>query len=298
MLLTLRQWLTVAIVAMAVAIVACGQGDDAPVLPPATEDGGTVIEDTYIGTGNPGSDVVVALAQGGPMPFLVPEWELQEVLSPLDLEQVYLVNVHQAQTINAGAFIDQDITFAEAKAAGSESAAMLAAVVAHFKDQGKTVYVVGISFGAFMVQELLATQGNVADGYLIAVGRIDMPAEVWTEFSEGRAAGFVNGTEIVEFTIEEAGMGAGTPAGDRNMARLAAGLGHNRYSERLARIDMANVVYVFGTVDEQVGRLSDAEREFLSGRDANVIAYEGGHDTPAAVVRDALSRTLPPELLN
>ena len=63
---------------------------------------------------------------------------------------------------------------------------MLAAVVDHFQDQGKTVYVVGISFGAFVVQELLATQGNVAEGYLIVTGRIDMPDGIWTEFAEGR----------------------------------------------------------------------------------------------------------------
>ena len=35
---------------------------------------------------------------------------------------------------------------------------MLATLVDHFQAQGKVVYVVGISFGAFMVQELPATK--------------------------------------------------------------------------------------------------------------------------------------------
>ena len=150
--------------------------------------------------------------------------------------------------------------------------------------------------GAFIVQELLATQGNVADGYLIAVGRIDMPDGIWTEFAEGRTAGFVRGVEIVK----DAGDDASGAAGDvfhRNSARLAAGLGHHRYSQRLASVDMANVVYLYATLDEQVGRLAGAEVEFLTGRGARIIEPDGGHAIPPAVISDALTRLLenPPE---
>ena len=270
------------------------QARDAPEQPATDE---VAVEDTYIGVGNPAAEVVVVLAQGGPLLFLVGESQLREVARGLDLEQSYLVNVHQAQTIDAGAFAVEEISFDEAKAADSRSVAMLAAVVKHFQEQGKAVYVVGVSFGAFMVQELLATQGNVAEGYLIVVGRIDMPAAVWTEFAEGRAARFVDGTEVVALTLEEAGHRGGNQAAFRNMSRLAAGLGQHRYSERLAGVGMANVIYVSGTVDEQVGRLTDAERAFLAERGADLIEYEGGHGTPPAVVREAFSRLLPAGLL-
>ena len=255
------------------------------------------LEDTYGSFGNLDADTVVVVTQGGPVTFLLGPEELVEETGLLNPEQVQLVSVHQAQTLDPERFIAADISFDEAKAADAESVAMLADVVAHFKDQGKTVHVVGFSFGAFMVQELLATQGNIADGYLIKVGRIDMPEEVWTEFSEGRAVGFVDGVEIVKFDIAEAGMGGETPEADRNMARLAAGLGHKRYSQLLADVDMSNVVYVYGDADEQVGRLSDAEVAFLEGRSASVIAYEGGHATPAEVTQDAISRLVEPELL-
>ena len=255
------------------------------------------LEGTFGSFGNPEADTVVIVTQGGPVTFLLGPEVLVEEVGQLNPEQVQLVSVHQAQTLEPDRFIAADISFDDAKAADAASVAMLADVVAYFKDQGKTVHVVGFSFGAFMVQDLLATQGNIADGYLIKVGRVDMPDEVWTEFSEGRAVGFVDGVEIVKFDIADAGMGGETPEADRNMARLAAGLGHKRYTELLADVDLSNVVYVYGDVDEQVGRLSEAEVAFLESRSATVIEYEGGHATPADVTQDAISRLLAAELL-
>lgn len=263
---------------------------DVPAIPPE-------LEGTFGSFGNAEADTVVIVTQGGPVTFLLGPEVLVEEVGQLNPEQVQLVSVHQAQTLEPDRFIAADISFDDAKAADAASVAMLADVVAYFKDQGKTVHVVGFSFGAFMVQDLLATQGNIADGYLIKVGRVDMPDEVWTEFSEGRAVGFVDGVEIVKFDIADAGMGGETPEADRNMARLAAGLGHKRYTELLADVDLSNVVYVYGDVDEQVGRLSEAEVAFLESQSATVIEYEGGHATPAEVTQDAISRLLAAELL-
>lgn len=316
-------WLGIGIVALAVAAAACGSDERAApaetaTTVPATETptatavatateaaapspdasagGARSVEDLYVAVGNPDAGVVLVNTQGGPVPFLFSREQIPEAFGLLDLDRVYLVSVHQSQTIDPAPFVDADITFEEAQTADAESVAMLAAVVDEFRARGKTVYVVGISFGAFMIQELLATQGNVAEGYLIMVGRIDMPEAVWTEFAEGRTVGFADGVDVIEVTSEEAGMGGEGPVADRNMARLAAGLGHHRYSERLAAIDMANVVYVYGDLDEQVGRLSEAEVAFLNERGADVIRYDGGHETPFAVARDAFGRFLPADL--
>ena len=194
--------------------------------PTVTPEAAWAIEDAYHSFGNPDAGVVVVNSQGGPMPALVRKREILEKLGLLNLERIHLVNVHQAQTINPAPFTAADITFDEAKAADGESVEVLAALVDHFQAQGKTVYVVGISFGAFMVQELLATQGNVAEGYLIANGRLDMPPTIWTVFAEGRTVGFVDGVEI-----EDPRTGGHEPAPEgtvplqRNMARLTAATG-------------------------------------------------------------------------
>ena len=60
---------------------------------------------------------------------------------------------------------------------------------------------------------------------------------------------------------------------------------------------MTNVVYVSGTFDLQVGRLSDAEIVFLVERGADVVQYDGGHAAPDAAAFDAFHRIFPPDLL-
>lgn len=313
----LRDWLRGTALAVTAAVLACAPDDGAAPIPsttPATAPTAAATEtvqttapapardlpalaDTYLTVGDAASPTVVVLAQGGPLPSLVPTEELTGRLGVLDLEQVLLVHVHQAQTIDPVAFAAGDITFEEARAAGSRSVAMFAAVVDHFREQGKRVYVAGISFGAFVVQELLATRGNVAEGYLLVTGRIDMPEGIWTEFAAGRTAGFARGVEIVKHPGGEAARGGADAVFHRNSARLAAGLGHHRYSERLAGVGMANVVYVFAALDEQVGRLSEAELAFLAERGAEVIEHDGGHDIPGHVMYSAFVPLLPRELL-
>ncbi len=246
-------------------------GEGQPALDPES------LASLYEGVGDPDAKTVVVYAQGGPVTELS-EDELREVASASGLEDGYVVAVHQAQTLNPEDFLDADLDFEQAKAASAETVAMMADVVDFYLAEKRDVYVVGSSFGAFVVQDLLATQGNLASGYLILTGRLDMPEQVWAAFSQGRAAGFADGTEIVEFEIEEAGMGAGTPAGDRNMARLAAGLGYKRFTELLDGVDLSNTVYVYGQADEQVGRLTAAEVEFLEDHGARVVSDPGGHD--------------------
>ena len=315
--LQLRNWLWATAIAVTATVLACAPDDGATPVPSATPANAPTaaaetiqttapapardlpaLEDTYLTVGDSAAPTVVVLAQGGPLPSLVPAGELTTRLGVLDLEQVLLVHVHQAQTVDPMAFAAGDITFEEARAAGSRSVAMFAAVVDHFRERGKRVYVVGISFGAFVVQELLATRGNVAEAYLIATGRIDMPEGIWAEFAAGRTAGFAGGVEIVKHADGGAARGGAGAVFRRNSARLAAGLGHHRYSERLAHVDMTNVVYVFAALDEQVGRLTEAELLFLAERGAIVIEHEGGHDIPAPVMYSAFVHLLSPELLH
>ena len=42
----------------------------------------------------------------------------------------------------------------------------------------------------------------MADGYLLMVGRLDMPAAVWEGFAEGTMVGFVDGVEIEPVSAE------------------------------------------------------------------------------------------------
>ncbi len=57
----------------------------------------------------------------------------------------------------------------------------------------------------------------------------------------------------------------------------AGATGHDRYTERLAATDLQRVIYVYGTQDVLVGRLTEDEVAFLESRGATVIPIEGDH---------------------
>ncbi len=204
-----------------------------------------------------------------------------------------MVNVYQAQTLHPERFLTTDIDFDAAKAADDESVQTAADVVAHFRTSGKRVVVLGISFGAALVQDLLAIQGNVADQYVIIVGRLDSPDDAWKPFSEGRATEYVDGTEVIEVPIEQAGFGTGTPEAERNMARLIAGFDFKRYTELLADVDLSNVTFGYAETDEYVGRLTGKEVAFLDAAGATVVSDPGGHvDAIFALTGPALATAL------
>lgn len=270
--------------ACALVVTACGGSSD------GTEDGtissnsGAVdvaadadgAAGSFEGFGNPDALRVVVVAQGGPVVDLEID-EARSIFSSVDLQETYVVVPHQAQTLDPEQFVSAEISFDDAKQFDTETSKNIADVVERFVGEDRQVHVVGISFGAFVVQDLLATQGNVADGYFIQVGRLDMPAEVWEPFSEGRFVGFSDGVQVFEVDSEAAGMGGDGTFTDANMAKLAAGLGHQRYTELLADTDLSNVVYAYGQLDEQVGRLSANELTFLETKGVKVLRTAGGH---------------------
>lgn len=229
--------------------------------------------------------VVIINTQGGPM------YELDTIIVRMILDEVVgktdtiVVNVHQQQTLNPNKFKNKEITFEEAKKYDTKSVDDLAKVVKYFKDEGKTVYVFGMSFGAWMIQDLIANYGvDIADKFFITNGRIDMPKDMWISFSKGGSGYFKNGTEAViktKGTMKDPENTSDTIlAADKNISKLAAGLGHKRYSELLAKFDLSKVFYLYGQEDEVVGKLTDEEVNFLKKHGATVATYDGGHSAP------------------
>ncbi|WP_420643434.1 hypothetical protein [Candidatus Leptofilum sp.] len=248
------------------------------------------ISDIATFQGNPESNIVVVNSQGGPMTELE-DGLLRDFISETKAQSVLFVNVHQAQTQNPAQFTDADITFEQAKQYDAQSIANLKRVIDFFKgQQGKKVYVLGISFGAFTTQELIAVHGiDVADGYLIIVGRLDIDEDIWQPFSQGIYTGYVY-DDIGNYTIEP--LEDDFSISDRNMARLAAGLGYNRYTDELDPIsDLSKITYVYGDRDEQVGPLSPSEIQFLEGKNAHVISVSGNHDDAIAIGLSHLKQT-------
>lgn len=222
--------------------------------------------------GNVFSDVVLIHVQNGPSASLATN-ELRDLLNLTDRDNDFFVfHLHQQQTLQTEQFATE-ISFEAAKNANQKSVDILTQAIQYFKAQDKKVYVLGIAFGAYLVQELLIREGtDVADNYLLLAGRLDMPDLIWESFSEGNTGGFINGT--TPFTGAPSTL---TPL-EKNHNKLLAALAFKRYTIELAKYnDLTNVTYGFGTLDESVGRLTQNEQALLITRQANLLTFEGGH---------------------
>ncbi len=236
-------------------------------------------------SGNLFSDTVVLYLQGGPVPIFSDD-DVKEIINANQTTKVLYAHVHQVQTQSPEKIKDTDITFEEGKQLNDESILILKRVIDYFKGQGKKVYIIGISYGTFITQELIADYGiDVADGYLIGIGRLDMDDEIWMNLSKGKFVNFsyaadgsytVTDTGISPLDNEEANLSERTKV---NLYRLSAGLISNRYTERLKDIsDLSKITYIHADRDKAVGPLSLKERTFLTDRNVKLVPVAGNHN--------------------
>ncbi len=231
------------------------------------------IKDLIYFKGDGNAPVVLINVQGGPDTALS-TGEVDDIFQTFNTTDLLAVNVHQAQTLTPSLFEGNDITLDQAINFNAESVEMLSKVIKYFKDQGRTVYILGISFGAFITQDLITKEGvDVADKYLIMVGRLDINDAIWQGFSEGKFGYFENGINpIIDQEV-------GTDVTDRNLDKLTAGIAMNRYTQLLNTFeDLSKITYVYGKTDEAVGALTEEELQFLQSKNVNIIIGSGGHD--------------------
>ncbi len=223
--------------------------------------------------GDENASTVLINVQSGPDTKLS-TLEVDDFFETFNIKDILVANVHQAQTLNPSILEKSDITLNQAINFNTESIETLYKVIQYFKNQGRTVYVVGISFGAFITQELIAKKGiDVADKYLIMIGRLDINDIMWQGLSEGKNGFFENGiTPIINSNLA-------SDIIERNLNRITAGLGMNRYTELFNAIEsLSNVTYIYGATDNAVGSLTSEEITFLESKNTNIIAGNGGHD--------------------
>ncbi len=224
--------------------------------------------------GNPESDFVIIYSQGGPFPHLSNwKWQKQMLSRNEEFGNYFFINSMQTQIINSNEYTQKEITFDEAKTYIESTTEILTDLVKYFKSQKKKVYLYGISHGAFIVENLIATEGNIADGYLIIVGRLDMNDEMWqSRANNGRAVFLEDGKTIIQSKVSPTIEG-------RNQDKLHAAKAYKRYTELLKGIDLSNMIYLYAKLDQRVGSLTIKEIEFLESAGAKLVASEGNHSS-------------------
>ncbi|QLG46933.1 hypothetical protein [Costertonia aggregata] len=265
---------TVIAVLFAVAILSCSKNDGEK--PPVIADEiSQEIKDLIYFRGDEKASTVLIAVPGGPSTELATDI-VDDLAQDIGSPGILTVTVHQAQTLNPNILEGNDITLDQAINFNAESIEMLSKVITYFKNQGRTVYVAGISFGAFVTQELIAQKGiDAADGYLIITGRLDINDAMWQGLAEGKSAFFENGVTPI---VDDAPF---VDAFNRNEARMFAGLAMNKYTEQFNTIEsLSNITYIYGETDMDVGRLTVEEVSFLQSKNTNILSGNGGHDVP------------------
>ena len=265
----------ISLLAAAALVAGCGRG-----LIPETYQATAIPDDItelFELSGNADSRTVWILEQGGPAHMLEDFGKLSEIFHNYDdYEDVQLALVHQTLTLNQDlAARYSEFFLAELQAEVDVSVEILHRTIKHFRDQDKHVVVIGHSYGAFLMARYLAHHGpDAAHRYLIMAGRLDMPEVVVDGFLTGMPYWFPDG----ETPEPQPPPPFPAPATDQDLMemRIAGATGHDRYTERLAETDLRKVIYVYGTLDEAVGRLTEAEVGFLNSRGARIIALEDG----------------------
>ena len=221
----------------------------------------------------PGANVMLLLV-GGPIfdeSYILQHKDRKANLPPGSADTYVRVLVRQEHMIrfkNDTLPKDRFVTAEEASEINLYSTAITYALAEHFKSRGHKVSLYSSSFGSFIVPEMYRQYGDAPfEKVLISVGRLDIPKEIYESFFNGTGGGF----EADGITLRPLDPVSEEPL-TRSQMRLQADLGRNRYTTLLAGKNLSKIVYFFGGKDRAVGRLTDAEISFLTGRTVAVTA--------------------------
>jgi len=238
--------------------------------------------------GNPDSDVVIINLSGGPINILKTyRFEATYNISGgLDESKYFLINMRESQTLHPQETEKEEISFEQAKKYNEKTTKTLFELVSYFKSENKKVHVVGGSYGSFVGLSSILEYNNIADGYLLMVGRLDMNEEVWKAYSKG-----------IKVKFEEDGIGV--ILGEKsdniytvNMRKIAAEISQDRYTELLENTNLSNLIYFYIENDQSVGKLTKNEIEFLKSKNAKVISVKGEHGNWSEHLKEGLQLLL------
>ena len=234
----------------------------------------------WVDEGDNEKDTVLIICQGGPkdsMDFIERGKSSWRYLP--NYENYYKIHLHQSTTLNTDIFRYKDsLTMDMARKEVDNSTEILDRAITYFKNKGKTVYVMGHSYGAFIIPHYLATRKSMADKYVIVSGRIDDPKHVVDIHKKGFNGTYKDG---VTFISDE-----GEDFSDYNEAAikyytgkqlLKAASGEISYSKALKGVDLKNSIYVYCAKDERVGGLTKKEFDFLKLKGFQVYETEKEH---------------------
>ena len=222
-------------------------------------------------------DNILLIAPGGPeFDFKKAHIADNGIGAPLERFSKYkdssytLVAVKQGQMLRPG-IANRTVVPTEAQAINLESIAILYTLAKNFQDNGHKVSLFASSWGAFLAAEMLRLYNDSPfKKLLIARGRLNMPKEIGDARAIGIQKQFKDGTNVVQIVRN-------SPPSSEDLARfvIQADLNRNQYTKLLSG-KISKVIYYFGGIDINTGRLTDEEVQFLTGN--NAFRFVNGGD--------------------
>ena len=234
--------------------------------------------------GNEESATVFIFVQGGPDPALGVYREDPLTLLP-NQDDILRVHVLESQILNRNLLCSKPVlTEEQSLFEHNQSAEMLHRTVAHFKQQGKQVFVIGHSYGCLIGIDYLYTKPNLADRIVLMGSDFDEDLRNYDESlkGQGKLVRWIDGVEPYaksfwgDFTM--------LPLIAEDLNRiftntdlLVSAHGKRRFTQLLAGKDLSNVIFLHGRFDESNGRTKPHELEFLHKHGAKTVETYGDH---------------------
>lgn len=236
----------------------------------------------WIPDGDKSKDTVLIVGEGGPKNNLDFEsngrvyWEYLKTYN-----NYYTAVIHQSTSYNKSIFDATDFDFEDAATETDNTSEILYRAIKYFKDRGKHVIVFGHSYSAFVIPHYLSTRPSLADTYVITGGRLDADSLQTAYQKQLMNTGFEeDGVTLIEPDLKKAPPKYRTQRYftiRKNKEKLKYALGVHKYTQELKDKDLSNVIFFYGKQDQNVGKLSTKEIDFLNAKGAMVRGVDANH---------------------
>lgn len=189
--------------------------------------------------------------------------------------------VHQSQTLDSRIYdMKRNLTFKEAQQEIDKTTEMLKLTIDYFKKKKRKVIVIGKSYGAYIIQDYLSKYPSKADKYYVSAGRLDINKEMTQQQLKGFSGHFAKDGLTYIPEDENADNSEHSKQENINYQKiqlLKVAYGFNNYIEKLKDVNLSNVLYFYGSVDENIGSLTQKELNFLHSKNVKVFSFKTDH---------------------
>jgi len=223
------------------------------------------VEDYIVVRTNPAADTVILALHGGPSAVLA-----EGTFTYLEGISTFSVVEVMKQEMLSDVLYNDTLTFEEAVLVNDKTAALIEKAVQYYKDQDKTVVLIGQSWGAIILGEYLDDYGISNIHRIIPMeGRLNMPLDFSDYLLDGILPTFAEDGFTYVF---------GTPQGTlpQGLLTLGAAAFSNRWIDSLANMDLSKMMYTYAENDMNTGALLPEELDFLDNSGAQTLYISPG----------------------